>query len=97
MVRDVLGRVDLILAMTVNPGFGGQSYLPSVEPKIVELRSMIDGRSIHLEVDGGISTATIGSAAAAGADVMVAGSAIFGTDDRASAIAAIRAAARLPV
>lgn len=89
-VHHVLDRVDLILAMTVNPGFGGQSYLSSVEPKIAELRSMIDGRQIHLEVDGGISSATVGRAVAAGADVVVAGSAVFGAEDRSAAIAAIR-------
>ncbi|MHB1090410.1 MAG: ribulose-phosphate 3-epimerase, partial [Ilumatobacteraceae bacterium] len=89
-IRHVLDRVDLILAMTVNPGFGGQSYLSSVEPKIAELRSMIDGRQTYLEVDGGISSATVGRAVTAGADVVVAGSAIFGAEDRSAAITAIR-------
>jgi ribulose-phosphate 3-epimerase len=75
-VEGVLEETDLILAMTVNPGFGGQAYIPAVERKIVELRSMIEksGLPIELEVDGGISDATIGGAAAAGADVFISGS-----------------------
>lgn len=95
-VRHVLDRVDLILAMTVNPGFGGQSYLSTVEPKIAELRSMIDGREIYLEVDGGISSATVGRAVGAGANVVVAGSAIFGVEDRSAAINSIRTLAATP-
>ncbi len=92
-VEYVLHRVDLVLVMSVNPGFGGQSYIPAVEPKLVELRRMIGDRPIRLEIDGGISPATAGAAVRAGADTLVAGSAIFGTPDRAAAIAALRTAA----
>lgn len=78
-VIDVLDLVDLVLVMTVNPGFGGQSYLSSMEPKIARIRSMIDGsdHAIDLEVDGGIAPATIAAAAAAGANAFVVGSAMF--------------------
>ncbi|MBU6329980.1 MAG: ribulose-phosphate 3-epimerase [Acidobacteria bacterium] len=78
-VADVLDLVDLVLVMTVNPGFGGQSYLASMEPKIARVRSMIDasGRDIDLEVDGGIAPATIAAAATAGANAFVVGSAMF--------------------
>ncbi|MFM9890258.1 MAG: ribulose-phosphate 3-epimerase [Rickettsiales bacterium] len=75
----VMGAVDLILVMSVNPGFGGQSFLPSQLPKIKNLRAMIaqSGREVMLEVDGGINPATAKQAIAAGADVLVAGSAVF--------------------
>ena len=78
-VAHVLDLVDLVLVMTVNPGFGGQAYLGSMEPKIAEVRAMIDrsGRQIDLEVDGGIAPDTIAGAAAHGADVFIAGSALF--------------------
>lgn len=78
-VRHVLDLVDEVLVMTVNPGFGGQEYLASMEQKVAEVRSMIEmtGRDIDLEVDGGIGPATVGGAAAAGANVLVAGSALF--------------------
>ncbi len=78
-VAHVLSETDLVLAMTVNPGFGGQRYIASVEPKITELRRMIDdsGFAIELEVDGGITSDTIGGAAAAGADVFISGSWLF--------------------
>jgi len=80
-VAHVLDLVDLVLVMTVNPGFGGQRYITTMEPKIAEVRRMIDeaGRSgrVHLEVDGGIGPATISGAAAAGANVLVAGSALY--------------------
>ena len=80
-VGEVLDLVDLILVMTVNPGFGGQEYIATMESKIATIRQMIDssGRadSIHLEVDGGIGPATVTGAAAAGADVLVAGSALY--------------------
>lgn len=76
VVDGVLEETDLILAMTVNPGFGGQAYIPAVERKLVELRAMIDasGLPIDLEVDGGITDTTIVTAAAAGADVFISGS-----------------------
>lgn len=75
-IAHVLAETDLVLAMTVNPGFGGQSYIRAVEPKIAELRQMIDdsGLSIELEVDGGITDVTITGAAVAGADVFISGS-----------------------
>lgn len=76
----ILDLADMVLVMTVNPGFGGQRYIRTMEPKIADVRRMIDdsGREIDLEVDGGIGLGTIGGAAAAGADVFVAGSAVFG-------------------
>lgn len=76
-VAHVLDRVDLVLAMTVNPGFGGQSFIPAVLPKLATLRRMIGDRPIHIEVDGGITPETAPLAAAAGANVLVAGSAVF--------------------
>jgi ribulose-phosphate 3-epimerase len=89
----VLDKVDMVLLMSVNPGFGGQSFIPSTLPKIAEVRRIIDrsGRDIRLEVDGGIKIDNIGAVAAAGADTFVAGSAIFGTRDYAATIAAMRA------
>jgi ribulose-phosphate 3-epimerase len=94
-VEPVLGDVDQVLVMTVNPGFGGQSFIESMLPKIATLRRMIDerGREVLLEVDGGISLKTIARAAAAGADVFVAGTAVFAEADYAQAISALRAAA----
>jgi ribulose-phosphate 3-epimerase len=91
-VETVLDLCDLVLAMSVNPGFGGQSFLDSQLAKIATLRGMIDasGRDIALEVDGGISTATAQRCIEAGADVLVAGTAIFGAPDYAGAIAALR-------
>ncbi len=89
----VLDKVDLILLMTVNPGFGGQAFIPSVVEKIRRTREMIGDRPIHLEVDGGISAENASLVAAAGADVLVAGSSIFGggeTSTYAGRIAAIR-------
>lgn len=78
-IAHVLDLVDQILVMTVNPGFGGQSYIENMEPKVAEIAKLIaeSGRDIDLEVDGGISPATAGGAAGAGANVMVAGSAVF--------------------
>ena len=79
--------------MSVNPGFGGQSFIPYVMEKISHVRAMIDatGRDIRLEIDGGVTVDNIGSLAAAGVDTFVSGSAIFGTDDYAQTIAAMRA------
>jgi ribulose-phosphate 3-epimerase len=83
-VAHVLDLVDLVLVMTVNPGFGGQRYLATMEPKIAEIRSLIEaaGRTdrVHVEVDGGIGPTTIAGAAAAGANVLVAGSALYQDD-----------------
>ena len=89
----VLDRLDLILVMSVNPGFGGQSFMPSQLPKIKRIRDMIGNRPIELEVDGGVNTDTIKSVVDAGADVLVAGSAVFKGDDYAATIGALRTAA----
>jgi ribulose-phosphate 3-epimerase len=91
-VEMVLGDVDQVLLMTVNPGFGGQSFIAGVLPKLETLRGWVDARDLRvdLEVDGGIAPGTIGRAAAAGADVFVAGTAVFGAEDYAQAIAALR-------
>jgi ribulose-phosphate 3-epimerase len=91
----VLDAVDLVLVMTVNPGFGGQTFLRSQLPKIRRIREMIAGRDIRLELDGGITPETAPDAVAAGADVLVAGSAVFrgGKAAYAANIAALRAAA----
>lgn len=91
-IAPVLGDVDQVLVMTVNPGFGGQRFIESMLPKIETIRGWIDDRSldIDLEVDGGVSPETILAAASAGADVFVAGTAVFGADDYAEAIAALR-------
>ena len=91
-----LDLVDIILVMTVNPGFGGQAFLPSQLPKIAALRRMIDAADhpIALSVDGGITPATAPQAIAAGADTLVAGTAVFGAPDYAAAIAALRGAGR---
>ena len=88
----VLDLVDIILVMTVNPGFGGQEFLPSQLPKIAALRRMIDasGRSIALSVDGGVTPETAPRVIDAGADTLVAGTAVFGAADYAAAIAALR-------
>lgn len=90
-VEYVLDRCDLILVMTVNPGFGGQSFLTSQLPKIRALRAMIGARPIWLEVDGGVTPNTAPLVRAAGADALVAGSAVFKGGDYAANIAAIRA------
>ncbi len=93
-IAHVLDKVDLILVMTVNPGFGGQSFIASQLSKIAEIRAMIGERSIELEVDGGINEETAPQAVAAGATVLVAGSAVFGKgSDYRATIAALRAAA----
>lgn len=94
-VEPVLDLVDLVCVMTVNPGFGGQGFIEACLPKIARLREMVEGREIHIEVDGGVAEATAGNVAAMGADVLVAGSAVFsaGPAGYAARIAAIRAAA----
>ncbi len=90
----VLDKVDIILLMSVNPGFGGQKFIPSTLDKLRRARDLIDrsGFDIRLEVDGGVKVDNIGEIAAAGADTFVAGSAIFGADDYAQTISAMRAA-----
>jgi ribulose-phosphate 3-epimerase len=92
----VLDKLDLVLLMSVNPGFGGQSFIPGVLPKIRRVRELIDrsGREMRLEVDGGVKIDNIASIAAAGADTFVAGSAIFETSDYRATIRAMRAQIR---
>ena len=87
----VLDRIDLVCVMSVNPGFGGQSFLESQLTKLERLRAKTAGRGIRLEVDGGINRATAAQAVAAGADVLVAGSAVFGAGDYARALQDLRA------
>ncbi|MTH94363.1 MAG: ribulose-phosphate 3-epimerase [Actinobacteria bacterium] len=104
-IEHILDLVDMVLVMTVNPGFGGQSYISTMEPKIREVRNMIESAglsdAVHLEVDGGISATTVAGAASAGANVLIAGSALFKhpnglqaavSEIRANATAAFRAA-----
>lgn len=96
VVEHVLSETDLIVVMTVNPGFGGQAYIPAVEPKIARLRRMIDasGLPVELEVDGGITAKTIRSASAAGADVFISGSGLYSHPaGKAAAVAELRTAA----
>ena len=92
---DVLPEFDTLLVMTVEPGFGGQSFMPEVLPKVREARRLVAGGHLRLflEVDGGINADTIEQAAEAGADVFVAGSAVYGAEDPGKAIAALRAQA----
>jgi ribulose-phosphate 3-epimerase len=89
----VLDELDLVLLMSVNPGFGGQSFIPSALDKLRTVRQMIDrsGKNIRLEIDGGVKTENIGEIAAAGADTFVAGSAIFNSPDYAKTISQMRA------
>jgi ribulose-phosphate 3-epimerase len=95
-VRYAIADVDLVLVMSVNPGFGGQSFIPETLPKIRALRRMIDasGRDVALEVDGGVAPGSARLVAEAGARVLVAGSAVYGQPDYRAAIAAIREDAR---
>jgi ribulose-phosphate 3-epimerase len=90
----VLDKIDMVLLMSVNPGFGGQSFIPSALAKLAQARALIDrsGRPIRLEIDGGVKVDNIGEVARAGADTFVAGSAIFGAKDYAATIAAMRKA-----
>ena len=94
-VEPYLGLIDLVLCMTVFPGFGGQSFMPEVMPKVRLVRDALDqrGLSVDLEVDGGIDESTVVEAARAGANVFVSGSAVFGRERPAVAAASIRAAA----
>ena len=90
----VMERLDIVLLMSVNPGFGGQSFIPEILAKLAAARQRIDaaGLPIRLEIDGGVKVDNIGDIAAAGADTFVAGSAIFGSTDYAATIAAMREA-----
>jgi len=93
VIEYVIDKVDLILVMSVNPGFGGQSFIDSQLEKIRRIRSMIGDRAIDLEVDGGVNTDTIKAVVDAGANVIVAGSAVFKGDDYVKTIGALRTAA----
>ncbi len=91
-LEHVIEDLDMVLVMSVNPGFGGQKFIASALDKLRQARQMIDesGRDIRLEIDGGVKVENIGEIAAAGADTFVAGSAIFGTDNYAATIGAMR-------
>lgn len=93
-----LHQIDMVLVMTVEPGFGGQKFMDSMMPKVKLLREVIDSQNLDvlIQVDGGIDTNTIGVAAENGVDVMVAGSAVYGKEDYPAAIAALRAVAEKP-
>ena len=92
-LQHLLDKIDMVLLMSVNPGFGGQSFIPEALNKLRQARKIIDdsGRDIRLEIDGGVKVDNIREIAAAGADTFVAGSAIFGSDDYAATIEAMRA------
>ncbi|MBF0094206.1 MAG: ribulose-phosphate 3-epimerase [Alphaproteobacteria bacterium] len=94
ILEHILDRLDLVLVMSVNPGFGGQGFIESQVDKIRRVRDMVGRRPIEIEVDGGVSPETAARCAEAGAGVLVAGSAVFRTPDYAGNIAAIRDAAR---
>ena len=98
VLQHVLDKVDMVLIMSVNPGFGGQGFIPGALDKLRETRALIDasGQDIRLEVDGGVKVSNIAEIAAAGADTFVAGSAIFGSTDYAATIAAMRTAINQP-
>jgi len=94
VLEHVMDKIDMVLIMSVNPGFGGQSFIPEALSKLRSARERIDasGREIRLEIDGGVKVDNIGEIAAAGADTFVAGSAVFGSDDYRATIAAMREA-----
>ena len=93
VLRHVADKIDMVLLMAVNPGFGGQTFIPHTLDKLSEARNRLDelGSEARLEIDGGINAGNIGQAGAAGADTFVAGSAIFGAPDYAGAVAQMRA------
>ena len=93
---DLLGEFDMVLVMTVEPGFGGQSFIEGTLPKVRRLRQVIGAGPVRVQVDGGVSRATIARIARTGADVFVAGSAVYGASDPAAEIAALRALAEAP-
>lgn len=93
VLEHVIDRLDLILVMTVNPGFGGQSFIKAMLPKITQAKALAAGRDIDIEVDGGIDVSTAGAAVKAGANVLVAGSALFKGNDQAANLKALRLAA----
>ncbi|HWR05240.1 ribulose-phosphate 3-epimerase [Sporomusa sp.] len=94
IVEEVLGDIDMVLIMSVNPGFGGQKFIPGAIDKITRLRDMLTARklTVDIEVDGGINAATAREVTAAGANILVAGSAVYGAPNIAEAIKAIRGA-----
>jgi ribulose-phosphate 3-epimerase len=92
-IEHVIDRLDLILVMTVNPGFGGQSFIPAMLEKIRQAKALAGGRPIDIEVDGGIDVSTAGAAVKAGANVLVAGSALFKGSNHANNVKALRDAA----
>ncbi len=98
-IRWVLGDVDMVLLMSVNPGFGGQKFIPAVLDKVTALRRELDhrGLDVDIEVDGGVKLDNVGAIAAAGANVLVAGSAVFATPDYAATIGALRSRAEAAV
>lgn len=91
-IKDVIEECDMLLLMSVFPGFGGQSYIESVTPKIKEARALIDatGKDVNLEIDGGITLSNVGKVKSAGANVIVAGSTVFSAPDHAEVIAKLR-------
>lgn len=89
-IRNIISDIDMLLVMTVNPGFGGQKFMSSVLPKIEEARDMIGGNNIYLQVDGGINPENVAAVKEAGADVIVAGSAVFRSDDYGKAIKSLK-------
>ncbi len=93
VLEEVFDWVDFVLIMSVNPGFGGQKFLPQSVDKICRLRAMAGDRTLDISVDGGVDHSNAGLLAAAGATTLIAGSAVFGFDDRAAALARLRAAA----
>jgi ribulose-phosphate 3-epimerase len=96
VLQYVLDDLDLVLVMSVNPGFGGQSFIPTAYEKIRRLRAMLADRPVLVSVDGGVKTDNAGPLAQAGATVLVAGSAIFGTPDPGAALVALRSASEVP-
>ncbi|MEM8853491.1 MAG: ribulose-phosphate 3-epimerase [Pseudomonadota bacterium] len=91
-LEPVLHRVDIINVMTVNPGFGGQAFLPNAAERLAAVHTLVGDRPIHVEADGGVSAKTAADAASAGASILIAGSAVFGTDNYAKAIDTLRTA-----
>ena len=94
-VEEILGDVDLVLLMSVNPGFGGQRYIEGTTGKVARLRSMMESRGVkaHIQVDGGLSAANVRAVVRAGADALVVGQSVYGASDPAAAVREIRAAA----
>ena len=93
LLKDVLGDIDMVLIMSVNPGFGGQSFIPNTLKKIADLRRMINERSldVKIEIDGGVTLENAGAIIAAGADVLVAGNTVFRSANPTDTIAKLKA------